>query len=743
MKKAPLAILVSCILSAAPTESLALEAANAESTESASIERISIIGNPQNINKAAGSVSRIDEAALENFEYDDIAQILATIPGVNIRQEDGYGLRPNIGFRGVTPERSKKINIMEDGVLIGPAPYSASAAYYFPMTSRMTAIEVTKGPATIKYGPNTVAGALNLVTRQIPTEQKGGLDIGLGTDGYGKAHGYYGTSEDNVGVLVEALHLQADGFKELDGGGDTGFVKSDIMAKINYRSESATYDQLFELKLSYSEETSDETYLGLTDEDFSQTPFRRYAGSQLDKMEWEHSQIQFTHHIEFDNFNGTTRVYRNDFERAWLKANNFTSSLGGNIPTLQAILTNPNDEENQVYYQVLSGQTDSTLRELLVLSTNDREYYSQGIQFDGEWQVSLFGLENTFEGGIRLHQDEIQRNHIEDNFNMRSGELVTTGEDTRPTTTNTEYTQALSVYLQNTVTFNSVNLTAGIRGEKIDSEYQNRVPGFEQDFQNKSTRIWLPSVSAYYGLNDHSGLFGGVHQGFVPTSPIQTVAIKVEKSVNYELGWRYAKGGLRAEFVAFYSDYSNLKESCSVSAGCDTDTEFNAGEVDIHGLEASVSDNYQLTKGLSLPWSVVYTHTQSEFKQTFYSEFNQWGFVNAGDPVPYLAQNMLSASVGVKGEQWQSSLLVNYSDTMPESAQRILRENDQDSTLTGLSTDSFIIVDISGAYSITEKSQVYARIDNLLGSENIISRRPFGARPNKPRTLSIGYKYKF
>lgn len=108
MKKAPLAILISCILSAASTESLALDATNAESTESSSVERISIIGNAQNINKAAGSVSLIDEAALENFEYDDIAQILATIPGVNIRQEDGYGLRPNIGFRGVTPERSKK-----------------------------------------------------------------------------------------------------------------------------------------------------------------------------------------------------------------------------------------------------------------------------------------------------------------------------------------------------------------------------------------------------------------------------------------------------------------------------------------------------------------------------------------------------------------------------------------------------------------------------------------------------------
>ena len=106
------------------------ETSEQKSVEAApNMEHMQILGRSNTLRTESGSATLIDELALEKMEYDDIHRVLANVPGVNIRQEDGYGLRPNIGFRGVTPERSKKINILEDGVLIGPAPYSAPAAY--------------------------------------------------------------------------------------------------------------------------------------------------------------------------------------------------------------------------------------------------------------------------------------------------------------------------------------------------------------------------------------------------------------------------------------------------------------------------------------------------------------------------------------------------------------------------------------------------------------------------------------
>ena len=523
----------------------------------------------------------------------------------------------------------------------------------------------------------------------------------------------------------------------------TGFYKSDLLAKFNYRLDGNGYSQLFELKLSRATETSNETYLGLTDADFSENPYRRYASSQLDKMNWEHQQVQLTHHIQFKSFNATTRIYRNDFERSWFKVNEFISSQGGFVPTLSQILRDPSSEQNLAYYQTLTGERDSSLREILVLSTNAREYYSQGIQIDFAWDLALFGLDHEIEGGIRLHEDQIERNHLEDNFFMRSGNLQSTGEATRAASTNTENTKALAVYIQDTVQFGGLSLTAAVRGESIDGYYQNRELGREQDFQKKTNRIWLPSVSAYYQLSEYAGVFSGVHSGFVPTSPVQTSEIEIEKSVNYELGYRYVNNGQKAELIGFFTDYSNLKESCSVSAGCDTDLEFNAGEVDIYGIEATLSNTYKLSGEISLPWSIVYTHTESEFKDSFYSQFNQWGFVNAGDGVPYLADNLLALSLGLTANDWQMSLLVSYSGEMQESAQRALTGDSRDSALAGLKTQALTNFDLAASYELTNNSQLYAKIDNIFDTAKISSRRPFGARPTKTRQFQVGYKYRF
>ena len=86
------------------------------------IEDVLVIGKRDDVLLVAGSGTLFDQEQLDREDHIDLHQILSAAPGIYVREEDGFGLRPNIGIRGATTDRSQKLTIMEDGVLIGPAP---------------------------------------------------------------------------------------------------------------------------------------------------------------------------------------------------------------------------------------------------------------------------------------------------------------------------------------------------------------------------------------------------------------------------------------------------------------------------------------------------------------------------------------------------------------------------------------------------------------------------------------------
>ncbi|MGH7449633.1 MAG: carboxypeptidase regulatory-like domain-containing protein, partial [Longimicrobiales bacterium] len=244
------------------------------------LERTRLVGAGRAAAEIAGSAHMIGAAELESGEqvFDDVHRLLQSVPGVHMQEEDGYGLRPNIGMRGTGSDRSAKITLMEDGVLAAPAPYAAPAAYYFPVAGRMEAIEVRKGSSQVRHGPFTVGGALNMVSSSIPTDLSVLVDAAGGESSTRKLRARVGDSGTHFGWLLETYQLETDGFKQLDGGGPTGFDIQDYVAKarITTSLDARVYQDL-QVKGGYYDETSDETYVGLTSGDFAVTPLRRYA----------------------------------------------------------------------------------------------------------------------------------------------------------------------------------------------------------------------------------------------------------------------------------------------------------------------------------------------------------------------------------------------------------------------------------------------------------------------------------
>ena len=77
------------------------------------IEEFKVIGSKDNVYTLTGSGMYLGAGDLKNLDFDDINRILRKTPGVYIREEDGYGLFPNISLRGVDTTRSGKVTIME------------------------------------------------------------------------------------------------------------------------------------------------------------------------------------------------------------------------------------------------------------------------------------------------------------------------------------------------------------------------------------------------------------------------------------------------------------------------------------------------------------------------------------------------------------------------------------------------------------------------------------------------------
>ena len=701
-------------------------AAEEPTTQHERIEQVLVIGKPDKI-PGAGNVVNAEE--LERFDYSDINQVLSNVPGVYIREEDGYGLRPNIGIRGAAAERSLKITLMEDGVLITPAPYSAPAAYYVPNINRMSSVEVLKGPAAIQTGPHTVGGAINLLTHNVPTTSLRELDLSFGTDAFYKtSFSVGGPIEDSAfGYLINGLSYGTNGFKKLDSGGDTGFVRNDLNLKLRWVPQD-DFNQQFTLKLAYANEDADETYLGLTDHDFRSDPIRRYRASQLANFQSEHINLHLNHGIAIGDVSVNTKVYWNSFERAWNK-------LGGyvNGRSLLSILVNPHLFESE--YQLLLGHVDSfdLASQTLEITNADRSFASQGIQIAAVGDGTFLNLDHVFTAGFRLHQDRVKRHHQPRGYLMSAGSLEFDGLQRPLKALDQASSTAFALFATEELTWQDLTFTLGLRFENIEGEFKD----LNRKVQSASRQSVLsPGIGLFWQATQPLGLLAGVYKGFSPAGPGKN-GVDPEQSLNYETGIRVKQPSYRLEAVAFLSNYENLLGRCRVNdAGCEAGQEFNGGEVEINGIEVDFEWLHELDRGMQINAGYVYTLTNSEFKTNFLSGFSQWGLVRAGDELPYLPRHRSTLHMRLAKHPWEVAIVAKQ--------QSMMREQPGSTDIgSGLHADAYQTVDFSASWQLRDSTMLQFVAGNMLDELAIVSHRPLGARPNRPRWLSMRVRHNF
>ncbi|MGH9330356.1 MAG: TonB-dependent receptor family protein, partial [Vicinamibacterales bacterium] len=485
-------------------------------------------GSEAMLRRIPGSIDVLTRDALDRSHVFTTSEALRQVPGVSVRDEEGFGLRPNIGVRGLNPTRSSKVLLLEDGVPTTFAPYGDNASYYHPPIDRFARVEVLKGSSQIAYGPVTIGAAINYVTPEPPPGPSVAASVSAGTRGYLNADASFGGTWNGTGLFAGVLRKQGDGARD-----HVHASLTDVTAKV---TRQLTFTQNLTLKANYYGEDSQVTYSGLRESEYLENP--RQNPFVNDAFEGDRVGASAAYRALLGaRIALTTTVYGSQFERNWWRQSSNSAQR-------------PNDAADPA----CGGMANLNL-----MCGNEgrlRRYTHGGVEPRARVAFGVAGVPQETDLGVRFHVERQHRRQANGDTPLaRTGPFV---ED------NLRTTDAFSAFVQHRVLAGAWTITPGLRVERVRHTRMNRL--LDVSGESALTEV-VPGLGVSYAPSASSGttIFAGVHRGFAPpraedvinNSTGGVVELDPERSWNYEIGGRATLGVVRVDGALFRMDYEN------------------------------------------------------------------------------------------------------------------------------------------------------------------------------------------
>lgn len=616
---------------------------------------------PDNLESVPGSFNVVDEKELEVRRPFSVQEALNTTPGIHIVGENTFGLGLNIGVRGLDPRRSSRTLVMEDGVPMFLAPYGDPALHFTTPIERIQRIEVVKGSGQILYGPQTIGGMINFVTKPVPTNGFAGSVTGMaGNNDFVGGHVNIGYGNERGGIMIDALQKTGDGMRK---GQDFDIRDLSVKGQLNLTDRHTLI-----AKVGYYEEQSKVTETGLGALEYARDPYK--GSTDNDQFELERKTVQLQHIFDIDDrMKLSTNAYYADTTRASFRQINdsgFRSAI--EVEDGESIIDDDGDPSGfgdgfsaLERCPAVAGGPGAQLN--FNLGNADRcggrwrprDFTFYGIEPRLDFSHNLFGIESDAVIGFRYHEENQRRRQIrgaDARFqNLSFAKTQAPREEVKIDV------EAISYYAQNTFYVGNWSFTPGVRIE----DYRVKTDVLRADntnvnlsLDNKQTEV-LPGFGLTWSGIANTTVFAGVHKGFGPPRPSRDLddisdfvgdggntlnKTKFEESVNWEIGVRsnYFKG-VAFESTLFHTEIDDIVLGQEGFFG-------NAGESEHSGLEIAGRVDFGTIYNNPHNFYIVGSYTN-----VFTSEFSKDAIFNGdavekGKRIPYSPRDIASVSFG-------------------------------------------------------------------------------------------------
>ncbi len=688
----PLALAVSLAIFAGAGQAMAEDAADA-----LILPRIDVVGEVKDeAVLIPGSITVITAEDIDRIQPGSTEDVLRRVPGIYIKREEESAVVTNIGVRGLTAGDYKTL-VLEDGVPVQPGIFVGNSRYYNPRIQHLDGVEVLKGASSLRYGPNTIGGVINFLSKT--PEDGATVSARIGSwDTYEatvELGGSARSGDARVGLI--ATRAESDGFM------DKGYGMTDVMLKTG---TTIGDNQAISLKFLYYKNSANISYRGIFPDAFEAGA--RFNPAPDDFFLTGRSSIDLNHDWDIsDRARLQTLVYASQTHRDYWR---FATPSGAAATTINADgfrVWNYNDNVNG----------------------NNRDFNRIGVDTRLILDHGSFGINNQAEIGLRLMQEEMEDQTV----------LAVRGRPRTPDPDRGGLSQdrldsadSLALFAQNRFDLNDrLSITAGLRVESYEQERKNR-RSTDPAERFSNTEV-MPGLGATYQINSAVQVFGSIYRAFAPPLVGSVLGAadtptEAEKSLNIEFGVRGSSGALSYSATAFQMDFSN-----QVDPGVSGIRAPNEGSALHQGLEVALA--YELGHGFRLDGNLTWIAT-AEFRE------DRPGQALKGNRLPYAPERMANLALAYERGPFQAALLFNsVSEQFGDGLNRRELTTESTGTWGGL-MPGYSITDLTASYQINDNLSLSGAVKNLADKQYIAGLRQ-GIYVGPERSFEFGVRYRF